>query len=68
MLTGAHPFEHFAIAGSGDVTEYRRMAAQPLGDSPAGWRSFFGRALAIETAHRPASAAAFLTELELALA
>ena len=68
MLTGAHPFEHFAIAGGGDGTEYRRMVAQPLGDSPAGWGSFFGRALAIDSSHRPASAAAFLTELELALA
>jgi eukaryotic-like serine/threonine-protein kinase len=68
MLTGAHPFEHFAIAGSSDGTAYRQMVARPLSDSPAGWRSFFGRALAIDTSHRPASAAAFLTELELALA
>ena len=68
MLTGAHPFEHFAIAGSSDAADYRRMVAQPLGDAPAGWRSFFWRALAIETSHRPPSAAAFLTELELALA
>ena len=68
MLTGAHPFEHFAIAASGAATDYRGAVAAPLGDAPAGWRRFFGRALAIDPSHRPASAAAFLTELELALA
>jgi serine/threonine-protein kinase len=68
MLTGAHPFEHVAIGVGGDATDYRRMIAQPLGDAPASWRAFFGRALAIDSGHRPASPAVFLAELELALA
>jgi serine/threonine protein kinase len=68
MLTGAHPFEHVLIGAGVDATDYRRLIAQPLGDAPASWRAFFGRALAIDSGRRPASPAAFLTELEHALA
>ena len=61
MLTGAHPFEHFD-----DRRERRRRptiggaVAQPLATRPPAGAASSARALAIESSHRPASAAAFL--------
>ena len=68
MLTGAHPFEHTAIGACGVPSDYRETIARPLADGPPRWRAFFARALAIESADRPSTPAAFFTELEDALA
>jgi eukaryotic-like serine/threonine-protein kinase len=69
MLAGAHPFEattaaeyHSAIL-AGRVTP----VSDYLSDAPPAWQEFFSRALSLDAASRPASAAEFCSELEDAL-
>lgn len=69
-LTGALPFP----VASRDLWRQAVLAGRytPLGahlpDPPTRWQAFFRRALAADRAVRPASAAAFLHDLEAALA
>ena len=68
MLTGAHPFGHAVIGACGVPSDYHDTIALPLIDGPPRWRGFFARALAIDSADRPDTPAAFFSELEDALA
>lgn len=69
-LTGALPFpvasrdlwRQAVLAG-----RYTSLGAH-LADPPARWQAFFSRALAVDRAARPASAAEFLRELDSAIA
>jgi tRNA A-37 threonylcarbamoyl transferase component Bud32 len=68
MLAGAHPFAQFATGPFGVMpADYGGALEFALDDAPATWKAFFGRALALDAARRPASPAKLLVELETAL-
>jgi tRNA A-37 threonylcarbamoyl transferase component Bud32 len=66
MLTGRHPFITIMSAGGPAVGPF--PTSHEASGVPEASRPFFARALAPEPERRPASASAFLAELERALA
>jgi tRNA A-37 threonylcarbamoyl transferase component Bud32 len=69
MLTGTLPLSGFRADATVSRLPggYEAALRQILEPAPAVWAAFFGRTLAYEPADRPASARAFLLELERAL-
>ena len=67
MLTGRHR-SSTSRPGCGVPSDYHDTIAQPLADLSPRCRGVFTRALAIESNVRPKTPAAFLAELEDALA
>jgi len=65
MLCGAHPFA--SVVPAGDTRIVETPADPRFANLPAGCQPFFARALAVDRARRPDSAARFLVDLESSL-